>query len=200
MVDTLRAGDYFVSSGEVLFRNWNIEGTGAKRTYAAEAEWTFPPEFAELVWSDGNTVDRQIIDMKGMAPFSSHKFRVPSTRPERNGCGSRCGIRRGTAHSRSLFTSSKVARAFLPVWFYAGSARWARASRRYQLPPARLTAGCTDVGRSQRFDDALQRGSDRMQPEFHGSLDCQRIAGRNSPVALERSPQFAEEPQDAGIA
>jgi hypothetical protein len=77
VVDTLRAGDYFVASGEVLFRNWNIEGAGAKRTYAAEAEWTFPPEFAELVWSDGNTVDRQIIDMKGMAPFSSHQFRVP---------------------------------------------------------------------------------------------------------------------------
>jgi hypothetical protein len=77
VVDTLRAGDYFVTSGEVLFRNWNIEGSGAKRTYAAEAEWTFPPEFAELVWSDGDKVDRQIIDMKGMAPFSNHKFRVP---------------------------------------------------------------------------------------------------------------------------
>jgi hypothetical protein len=77
VVDTLRAGDYFVTSGEVLFRNWNIEGSGAKRTYAAEAEWTFPPEFAELVWSDGNTVERQVIDMKGMAPFSSHQFRVP---------------------------------------------------------------------------------------------------------------------------
>ena len=76
VVDRLRAGDYFVTSGEVLFRNWSIEGTGAKRTYAAEAEWTFPPEFAELVWSDGNTVERQIIDMKSMAPFSSHKFRV----------------------------------------------------------------------------------------------------------------------------
>ena len=77
VVDTLRAGDYFVTSGEVLFRNWSIEGAGAKRTYTAEAEWTFPPEFAELVWSDGKTVDRQVIDLKEMAPSSSHKFRVP---------------------------------------------------------------------------------------------------------------------------
>jgi hypothetical protein len=77
VTDTLRAGDYFVSSGEVLFRNWGIEGSGAKRTYSAEAEWTFPPEFAELVWSDGKTVDRQVINMKEMRPFSSHKFRVP---------------------------------------------------------------------------------------------------------------------------
>ena len=34
-------------------------------------------EFAELVWSDGHTVERQVIDMKAMAPHSSHKFRVP---------------------------------------------------------------------------------------------------------------------------
>ncbi len=29
------------------------------------------------MWSDGKTVDRQIIDMTDMAPFSSHKFRIP---------------------------------------------------------------------------------------------------------------------------
>jgi hypothetical protein len=77
VVSALRAGDYFVTSGEVLLRNWSIEGAGAKRTYTAEVEWTFPPEFAELVWSDGNTVGRQVIDMKEMGPFGSRKFRVP---------------------------------------------------------------------------------------------------------------------------
>jgi hypothetical protein len=77
VIDTLRAGNYFVTSGEVLFRDWSIEGSGAKRTYSAEAEWTFPPEFAELVWGDGDKVERQIIDMKAMPPFSSHRFRVP---------------------------------------------------------------------------------------------------------------------------
>jgi hypothetical protein len=77
VIDSLRAGDYFITSGEVLLRNWGIEGSGAKRTYSAEAEWTFPPEFAELVWSDGKTVDRELIDLKAMAPFSSRKFRVP---------------------------------------------------------------------------------------------------------------------------
>jgi hypothetical protein len=77
VLHTMRAGDYYVSSGEVLFRNWNVEGSGPRRTYTAEAEWTFPPEFAELVWSDGETVGRQIIDMKDMGPFGSHQFRVP---------------------------------------------------------------------------------------------------------------------------
>jgi hypothetical protein len=77
VVNALRAGDFFVTTGEVLFRNWGVEGSGAKRIYAAEAEWTFPPEFAELVFSDGKTVDRQIINMKDLPPAASHRFRVP---------------------------------------------------------------------------------------------------------------------------
>jgi hypothetical protein len=77
VVDALRAGDYFVTSGEVLFRKYAIEGSGAKRTYTAEAEWTFPPEFAELVWSDGKNVERHVIPLSEMAPFTSHRFSVP---------------------------------------------------------------------------------------------------------------------------
>ncbi len=77
VVDAMRAGDYFVTSGEVLLRNSGVEGAGAKRTYTAEAEWTFPPEFAELVWSDGDRVDRKVVSLSDMGPFSSHKFRIP---------------------------------------------------------------------------------------------------------------------------
>lgn len=77
VIDVLRSGDYFVTSGEVLLRSSGLEGNGAKRTYNADVEWTFPPEFAELVWSDGKKVDRQVIRMSEMAPFGSHKFRIP---------------------------------------------------------------------------------------------------------------------------
>lgn len=77
VLDALRAGDYFVTSGEVLLRSSGIEGSGTKRVYTAEAEWTFPPEFAELVWGDGKTADRQIISLSARAPFSSEKFRIP---------------------------------------------------------------------------------------------------------------------------
>ena len=37
---------------------------------------TFPPEFAELVWSDGDKVDRKVVSLTEMSPFSSHKFRI----------------------------------------------------------------------------------------------------------------------------
>ena len=77
VLKALRAGDYFVTSGEVLFRNWAIEGTGPHRFYNAEVEWTFPPEFAELVWGDGKTTNREIVSLSQMAPMSSHRFHIP---------------------------------------------------------------------------------------------------------------------------
>ena len=73
----MRAGDFFVSSGEVLFRNYAIEGTGPHRTFTAELEWTFPLEFVELVWGDGNMTNRQVIPATELGPFASHRFRVP---------------------------------------------------------------------------------------------------------------------------
>jgi hypothetical protein len=73
VVDALRAGDFFVTTGEVLLRQFAVAG----RTITAEVEWTFPPEFAEVVWSDGTKVDRQIVNMKEMAPMGSHKFKIP---------------------------------------------------------------------------------------------------------------------------
>ncbi|MGH9667531.1 MAG: hypothetical protein ACRD9L_24180 [Bryobacteraceae bacterium] len=77
VLHTLRAGDFFVTSGEVLFRNWGIEGSGPHRAYFADVEWTFPLEFAELVWGDGKTTHRQVISETEAAPFGSHRFRIP---------------------------------------------------------------------------------------------------------------------------
>jgi hypothetical protein len=77
VLEALRAGDYFVTSGEVLLRSSSIQGSGDRRFYEAEAEWTFPPEFAELVWSDGKKVDREVIRMSDLAPFNSRKFSIP---------------------------------------------------------------------------------------------------------------------------
>lgn len=77
LVRAMRAGDFFVSSGEVLLRNWAIEGSGEKRSYSAEIEWTFPLEFVELVWGDGHTTNRQIISATDLPPFGSRRFQIP---------------------------------------------------------------------------------------------------------------------------
>jgi hypothetical protein len=77
ILHAMRAGDFYVSSGEVLLRNWNLEGAGAHRTYTAEVEWTFPLEFVELVWGDGDSVHSQTVSTTDLAPFGSKKFSLP---------------------------------------------------------------------------------------------------------------------------
>ena len=77
VLQAMRSGDFFVTSGEVLFRNWGIEGSGANRTYTADVEWTYPLEFVELVWGDGDKTDRREIPATDLAPFGNHRFRIP---------------------------------------------------------------------------------------------------------------------------
>ncbi|MGD0841664.1 MAG: hypothetical protein ABSA32_10935 [Candidatus Acidiferrales bacterium] len=77
VVEGIRAGNFFGTTGEVLFHNWGVQGTGAKRIYTAEIEYTFPLEFAELVWSDGTKVNRKIIDLTDTLPFGTKKFSIP---------------------------------------------------------------------------------------------------------------------------
>jgi hypothetical protein len=77
IVEGIRAGNFFGTSGEILFHDWAIRGTGSNRTYNATIEYTFPLDFAELVWSDGSKVDRQIIDLTDTTPFGQKTFNIP---------------------------------------------------------------------------------------------------------------------------
>jgi len=77
VVEGIRAGNFFGTTGEILFHNWGIEGAGAKSVYTASIEYTFPLEFAELVWSDGTKVDRKIVKLTDTEPFGLKTFRIP---------------------------------------------------------------------------------------------------------------------------
>jgi hypothetical protein len=77
ILKAMRAGDFFVTSGEVLLRNFAVTGSGSKRAIAVEVEWTFPLEFVEIVWGDGSSVERQVISATDRAPFGTHKFDIP---------------------------------------------------------------------------------------------------------------------------
>jgi hypothetical protein len=77
VVNALKHGDYFWTSGEVLIPSYSVEGTGAKRTVTADVEWTFPLEFVEVVWGDGQKTDRQIISATDLPPFGKHRFQIP---------------------------------------------------------------------------------------------------------------------------
>jgi hypothetical protein len=77
IVDALKRGDYFWTSGEVLIPSYSIDGTGNQRTITAEVEWTFPLDFVEVVWGDGQKTDRQIISTADLPPFGAHRFQIP---------------------------------------------------------------------------------------------------------------------------
>ena len=74
---TLRTGNFFVTTGEILIPNYAVEGSGERRSVSADVEWTFPLEFVELVWGDGKKVDRQIISVKDLSPFGKKHFSIP---------------------------------------------------------------------------------------------------------------------------
>ena len=105
VVDALRAGTTSSPAARYCCGTGRSKASGTKRTYTAEAEWTFPPEFAELVWSDGNKVDRQVIDLRRNGALQQPQIpRCRSMRRERNGSDLLCGTRPETARSRSPCT------------------------------------------------------------------------------------------------
>jgi len=77
IIDSMKRGDYFVTSGEVLISSWSVQGTGNQRSVTADVEWTFPLEFAEVVWGDGQKTGRQIISATELPAFGKHRFQIP---------------------------------------------------------------------------------------------------------------------------
>jgi hypothetical protein len=77
IINSMKRGDYFVTSGEVLITNYEVEGSGSQRTVSAEVEWTFPLDFVEVVWGDGQTTDRQILPATHLPAFGKHRFSIP---------------------------------------------------------------------------------------------------------------------------
>jgi hypothetical protein len=73
----LRAGEFFVTTGEVLIPTWGVEGDGGERAVVAEVQWTFPLDFVEAVWGDGERVGRSVVSATDQPPFGSHRFRIP---------------------------------------------------------------------------------------------------------------------------
>jgi hypothetical protein len=69
----MRAGQFFVTSGEVLLTNIALE----KGVIAADIDWTYPLEFVEAVWGDGGRTGRAIVPAKDKGPFGKERFRIP---------------------------------------------------------------------------------------------------------------------------
>jgi hypothetical protein len=44
---------------------------------SSEGEYTYPLDFAELVWSDGKKVNRQVMNLNETMAFGTHEFSIP---------------------------------------------------------------------------------------------------------------------------
>ena len=77
ILQSMRDGTMFVTTGEILIRSYAVEGAGSKRTINADLEWTFPLEFVEVTWGDGKKVERQTIRTTDLAPHSTKRFMIP---------------------------------------------------------------------------------------------------------------------------
>jgi hypothetical protein len=79
ILDALRRGQFFVTTGEILLREFGVGGKGsgeALKLKSAERpelrvnlEWTFPLRFAEVISGDGQQVYRERIDLADTASF-----------------------------------------------------------------------------------------------------------------------------------
>ena len=76
LIDALRAGDHFYSTGEILIEDSAIEDGNAK----AVLSWTFPLAYAELVYSDGENVNSVVLSMDKTEPFGKQtvEFSFPT--------------------------------------------------------------------------------------------------------------------------
>ncbi len=74
LLEPLLRGDMFVSSGEVLLPEWEITGSADEIRASAKVRWTFPLNFAEIVWGDGENTRREIIELHSSGSFGERDF------------------------------------------------------------------------------------------------------------------------------
>jgi hypothetical protein len=79
LINAIKRGDFFVTSGEVLISNYAVNGSGDQRKIVADVEWTFPLDFVEVVWGDGKTTGRQVIPTTDLPAFGKKRFEIPFT-------------------------------------------------------------------------------------------------------------------------
>ena len=84
LLRALRAGKFFVTTGEVLVNRFMIRGresgetlgirAGENQTIEVDLDWTFPLAFAEIISGDGQEIYRESVDLRGNREFGQATF------------------------------------------------------------------------------------------------------------------------------
>jgi len=75
LLDALAGGRGFISTGEILLPSFSIAPTpGDQLKVTAKVTSTFPLLMAEIVWGDGISTHRQIVDLQSTHQFDEHNY------------------------------------------------------------------------------------------------------------------------------
>ena len=84
VLDALRRGKFFTTTGEVLIKKFTVGGKGSGETLKAgaraevrvELDWTFPLKFAEVISGDGARVYRERIELTDTSAFAQRTLKL----------------------------------------------------------------------------------------------------------------------------
>jgi hypothetical protein len=86
VLDTLRAGAFFTTTGEVLIKQFLVNGKasgqtlrlkpGEKPEVRVDLEWTFPLKFAEVISGDGQKVFRHRVELASTVSFGKQELKL----------------------------------------------------------------------------------------------------------------------------
>lgn len=92
ILDALRGGDFWVTTGEILLREFSLGGksngetlrlkAGERPELSVSLDWTFPLHFAEVISGDGEKVYRERVDLADTTAFGR---RVLTLKPQLQG-------------------------------------------------------------------------------------------------------------------
>jgi hypothetical protein len=75
LLQTMRKGDFFISTGEVLMPEHSIRETQTGKLHAAaDVRHTLPLQFAEVVWGDGEKTHRQSYSLETTRAFANKRI------------------------------------------------------------------------------------------------------------------------------
>ena len=73
IIDALQQGRYFSTTGEVLIPKFSVK----KNTVSFDLQWTFPLNFAEIIYGDGQHTYRHKVNLDTTQEFGKKSFRIP---------------------------------------------------------------------------------------------------------------------------
>ncbi len=87
VLDALRTGKFWVTTGEVLLHHYSVDGRGSgeslpmpddgRLTVTFDVEWTFPLSFALIASGDGERVYHELVDLTETTSFGRRTVEVP---------------------------------------------------------------------------------------------------------------------------